>query len=90
MLIASTCETNWWASLADILGCWYSPVAIESMTGFVSQVEFANGQVWVPNRQELQHTGLLKVVAPSPEEQRLADMYRTKGLNVVMEELKKY
>jgi hypothetical protein len=66
------------------------PVTIASMTGFVSQVEFADGKVWVPNRQALQGSGLLRVVAPSPEEQRLADLYRTKGLNAVIEDLRKF
>jgi hypothetical protein len=60
-------------------------VAIGSMTGFVSQVEFTDGHVWVPSRASLP-----SVVAPSPEEQRLADMYRTKGLGAVVEELRKY
>ncbi len=61
------------------------PVSIASMTGFVSQVEFADGEVWVPSRSSLP-----PVVAPSPEEQRLADLYRTKGLNAVVEELRKF
>lgn len=61
------------------------PVQIASMTGFVSNVEFANGRVWVPNRASLP-----AMAPPSPEEQRLADMYRTKGLATVMEELRKY
>jgi len=65
------------------------PVSIASMTGFVSQVEFADGTAWVPNRLALQLSGLLRMVAPSPEEQRLADLYRTKGLNAVVEELRK-
>jgi hypothetical protein len=65
------------------------PVSIASMTGFVSQVEFADGTAWVPNRLTLQLSGLLRMVAPSPEEQRLADLYRTKGLNAVVEELRK-
>jgi len=61
------------------------PVAIASMTGFVSNVEFANGRVWVPSRASL------PPMAPSsPEEQRLADLYRTKGLAAVVEELRKY
>jgi len=66
------------------------PVPIASMTGFVSQVEFADGRVWVPNRAALQSSGLLRVVAPSPEEQRLVDLYRTKGLSAVVEELRKF
>ena len=39
------------------------PVSIASMTGFVSQVEFADGTVWVPNRLALQLSGLLRMVA---------------------------
>ena len=61
------------------------PVAIGSMTGFVSHVEFADGRVWVPGRKALS-----AVMAPSPEEQRLADLYRTKGVGAVVEELRKY
>jgi hypothetical protein len=61
------------------------PVSIASMTGFVSQVEFTDGEVWVPSRSSLP-----PVVAPSPEEQRLADLYRTKGLSAVVDELRKF
>ena len=66
------------------------PVAVQSMAGFVSQVEFADGTVWVPNRRNLQNTMLLKVLAPSPEEQRLSDLYRKKGIGALVEELKKF
>jgi len=66
------------------------PVPIASMTGFVSQVEFADGRVWVPNREALQSAHLLHLVAPSPEEQRLTDLYRTKGLDAVVQELRKF
>jgi hypothetical protein len=66
------------------------PVSIQKMTGFVSQVEFADGKVWVPNRQNLESAALLNVVAPSPEEQRLTDLYRRKGLTALIEELKKF
>ena len=66
------------------------PVAVKSMAGFVSQVEFADGKVWVPNRQNLQNAMLLKVLAPSAEEQRLSDLYRKKGINALVEELKKF
>ena len=56
------------------------PVEIQGMTGFVSQVEFADGKVWVPSREELNSSPLLRIMAPSPEEQRLADIYAKKGL----------
>ena len=41
------------------------------MVGFVNQVEFADGKIWVPNRQNLDNALLLKVLPPSAEEQRL-------------------
>jgi hypothetical protein len=66
------------------------PVAVRGMTGFVSQVEYADGKIWVPNRANLENTHLLRVLAPSPEEQRLTDLYRTKGLQALIQELKKF
>ena len=66
------------------------PVRVQKMTGFVSQVEFADGKMWVPNRQNLDNPLLLKVLAPSAEEQRLSDIYRRKGIEALIEELKKF
>lgn len=66
------------------------PVSIQSMTGFVSQVEFADGKVWVPTRQSLQSPELQKVLAPSAEEQRLSELYRKKNLDALIQELKKF
>jgi hypothetical protein len=66
------------------------PLSVRKMTGFVSQVEFTDGKVWVPSRQDLESAALLKVLAPSAEEQRLADIYRKKGLPAVVEELKRF
>lgn len=66
------------------------PVNIQSMTGFVSQVEFADGKVWVPNRESLAKVLLDKVMPPSAEEQRLTNLYRTRGPNALVEELKKF
>ena len=66
------------------------PVPIQGMTGFVSEVQFADGKVWVPNRQNLENALLLKVLPPSNEEQRLSDLYRTKGIGALIEELKKF
>src|SRR5205807_1410900 len=37
------------------------PVPIDKMTGFVSQVEFADGKIWVPNRQNLENASLLNI-----------------------------
>jgi hypothetical protein len=66
------------------------PLSVRKMTGFVSQVEFTDGKVWVPSRQDLENNALLRVLAPSPEEQRLANLYRNKGLTALVEELKKF
>ncbi len=60
------------------------------MIGFVSQVEFADGSVWVPSRAALSDPKLARVVAPSPEEQRLTELYRKKGLAAVVAELNKF
>jgi hypothetical protein len=66
------------------------PVKIQGMTGFVSQVEFDNGEMWIPSRQTLESAALLRLLAPSAEEQRLSDLYRRNGINALMEDLKKY
>ena len=60
------------------------------MTGFVSQVQFASGKVWVPNRQNLENAALLGVLAPSAEEQRLSALYLKRGLPALTEELKRF
>jgi hypothetical protein len=66
------------------------PLNISKVTGFVNQVEFVDGKVWVPNRQNLDDNPLLlQVLQPSVEEERLANIYVTKGLPALVEELKK-
>jgi hypothetical protein len=65
------------------------PIAIDGMTGFVSQVEFADGSIWIPSRAALDTPRFRSVLAPSPEEQRLADLYRKKGLAALVNELKR-
>jgi|GraSoiStandDraft_41_1057321.scaffolds.fasta_scaffold02297_4 hypothetical protein len=64
--------------------------SIQSMSGFVSSVEFGDGSFWIPSRAALDDPKLRRVVAPSPEEQRLTNIYRTKGLKALVEELKKF
>jgi hypothetical protein len=65
------------------------PLKIQGMTGFVSQVQFADGQIWVPTRQNLDEPTLRKVLPPSLEEQRLTDIYRAKGPDALLLELKR-
>lgn len=65
-------------------------VAIAGMQGFVSQVEFTDGKVWIPDRQSIADAKLTGILAPSPEEQRLTDLYRKKGIKALVEELGKF
>ena len=65
------------------------PLKIQSMTGFISQVQFSDGKVWAPSRQDLDKPELRNALPPSAEEQRLTDIYRTKGLEALVQELKK-
>jgi hypothetical protein len=67
-----------------------APVSIAGMTGFVGQVEFADGKVWIPNRESLANAQLLGILEPSPEEQRLTDLYRKKGPKALADELNRF
>ncbi len=64
-------------------------LVLESMAGFVNNVEFADGAYWIPSRADLSDARLGRLVPPSPEEQRLVQLYRRKGLQALVEELKK-
>lgn len=64
--------------------------AITGMTGFVSSVEFSDGNLWVPSRASLDNPQLRSLLPPSPEEQRLVQIYRKRGLPALIEELKKF
>jgi hypothetical protein len=67
------------------------PLSIRKVTGFVNQVEFADGKVWVPTRQNMDSNPLLlQVMEPSVEEERLANLFVTKGIGALVDELKKY
>jgi len=63
------------------------PVQVQNMLGFVNQVEFTDGKIWVPNRENLTNAALLKVLPASPEEQRLTDIYRKRGIDGLVAEL---
>ena len=64
--------------------------SIQAMTGFVTTVGFADGTYWIPSRLSLNDNRLRRVVTPSPEEQRLTQIYQKKGLAGLIEELKKF
>ena len=68
------------------------PVPVKSMTAFVNQVEYADGTMWIPRRENLQleQARLLKALPPSLEEQRLTDLYLKSGVNGIIKELAKF
>ncbi len=66
------------------------PVSVEAMTGFLSQVEFDDGELWIPSRENLAAGRLDRLVGPSPEEQRLTNLYRRRGLEALIAELNKF
>lgn len=67
-----------------------SAVGLSGMTGFVQSVEYADGQVWIPSRAALGQPTLVSALGPSPEEQRLLEIYRLKGLDALVAELKRF
>jgi hypothetical protein len=78
-------------NVGEDMSMWFTKrTSIQSMTGFVSSVGFSDGSYWIPDRSVLNDAKLKRVVAPSPEEQRLAELYRKRGLNGLIEELKKF
>jgi hypothetical protein len=63
---------------------------IESMRGYVSNVEYADGSLWIPNRSDLANPLLQKIVGPSAEEQRLLQIYHKRGIKGLIAELNKF
>lgn len=69
------------------------PMVIGALLAFVNDVEFADGKLWIPSRADIDQATsdpvLRRALAASPEEQRLADIYRRRGVSGLAEELKK-
>ncbi len=66
------------------------PLTIDKMVGVVSQVEFSDGKVWIPKREALEAVDALQALAPSPEEQRLTDLCRKRGVHALVLELNRF
>ena len=64
--------------------------AIKGMTGYVNHVLFEDDSIWIPSRESLDKARLLDVTPPSPEEQRLTDLYLNKGLEALIAELERF
>jgi hypothetical protein len=58
-------------------------IPIQEMTAAVTSVEFGDGTMWVPERSSRWPT-------PSPEEQRLSELYRKRGIDALVAELNRF
>jgi len=69
------------------------PMVIGALRAFVNDVEFSDGKVWIPSRADIDQATndpvLRHELANSPEQQRLAKIYRLKGTTGLAEELKR-
>lgn len=69
------------------------PMLIEALMAFVNDVEFGDGTVWIPTRQDIEAATtdpiLRRTLSTSPERERLAEIYRKKGLSGLADELKR-
>lgn len=69
------------------------PMQIGGLMAYVNDVEFADGQLWIPSRADINGATsdpvLRHALATSPEQQRLEDIYRRKGISGLEEELRK-
>ena len=69
------------------------PMSIGALLAFVSDVEFADGKLWIPSRVDIEqatHDPILRrALASSPEQQRLSEIYRRKGMSGLSQELRK-
>lgn len=69
------------------------PMTIGALMAFVNDVEFADGKLWIPSRSDIDEATsdpvLRRELADSPERQRLAEIYRKKGMSGLSEELRR-
>ncbi len=69
------------------------PMMIGALMAFVNDVEFADGKLWIPSRTDIEGATsdplLRRALATSPEQQRLAEIYRRKGIAGLQEDLRR-
>jgi hypothetical protein len=58
-------------------------IPIQEMTAYLASVEFEDGGMWVPERSTRWPT-------PSPEEQRLTEIYRKRGVEALVQEIGRF
>jgi hypothetical protein len=66
-----------------------APAQAAGMTGYVRVVEFADGSLWTASRAALEQPRLRAALPLAGEEERLVELYRHKGLEAVVQQLRK-
>ena len=65
-------------------------LSIDRMSGYVRNVEFEDGIVWIPTRNDLEASSLDRATPVSVEEQRLSRLYGSQGVEAVIAELAQF
>jgi hypothetical protein len=69
------------------------PMLVDGVMAFISNVAFSDGDLWIPSRTDIWSAdlepSLKRAMGNSPEQQRLVQIYRHKGMNALTAELKK-
>lgn len=65
-------------------------LSIGRMSGYVRNVEFEDGIVWIPTRNDLEASSLDRATPVSVEEQRLSRLYGSQGVEAVIAELARF
>ncbi|MCW5965838.1 MAG: hypothetical protein KIT83_17495 [Bryobacterales bacterium] len=68
-------------------GARQMPIKLGEMVGYVSQVQFADGSIWMPDLYDSRMPARLRQLRVSPEQQRLASVYLRHGLDALVAEL---
>ncbi len=63
---------------------------IGGMGAYLRSAHMDDGSVWIPSRRALEESRLLEVAPVSAEEQRLAEIYRSRGPDAVLAELRRF
>ena len=61
---------------------------VSGLTAYPSSVEYADGEIWVPSSSALREPRLAVALPATGEEQRLSELYRRKGLDAVVQQLR--
>ncbi|MCS7041977.1 MAG: hypothetical protein NZR01_04215 [Bryobacteraceae bacterium] len=61
---------------------------VESLTVYPALVEYENGEVWVPPASAWRQPGLREALPASGEMLRLAELYRRRGLEAVIQQIR--